>query len=167
MSEPIAVLLNQAASNLRIEWENMVSVALCLEKEQVDDGADSIARAGKCGYESVRRKLYAIQHAARLGYSQEEIVSMGQERVLGDFQKKTRSDTYETQTWMKFRVQGSIRQLVTLEIERVSKVLHFKTSEMFFEWLLAQLHNTTDDELRQSAGMSAIPRQSSQGGAPK
>jgi hypothetical protein len=151
----VAVLLARAAADLRTEWQNLTAVGVRLlpEKQSIDQAASVLSRAGKCGLESIKRKLYAIQYAhTHLSMAEEDIVDAGQESVLSQFQKKTRADTYEKQTWMQFKIAGSLRELFMQEKDRVSKVLKFQTSEIFFEWLYAQLHNTTDDELRQSAG---------------
>lgn len=151
----VAVLCSRAATSIRSEWADLVvvSVRILSEKQTVDQVAVALAKVSKVGIESIKRKIIAIQKMHGEGFSEEEIVSMGQEQVLGHFQKVKRQDKYEDEVWLKFKIKGSQREIVTQQIERVKKVLGFTTSEQFMDWLYAQLSSTTDEELTHSAGM--------------
>lgn len=149
----VAILVNQVASDLRTEWANMTAIAIRLieERKSLEETAAALAGAGKCGYESVRRKLSAIQYAySNLSMTEQDIVDAGQEAILSQFQKQTRAKNYSENVWMKWKLPGSLREVVSIEIKRVCEVKQFNSSEMFWEWFAGQLHNVTDEELRQS-----------------
>jgi hypothetical protein len=150
MGEPagiVATLCAEAATSVRSEWAKLVAVAVRIvnQKETVDQVAAAM--------DSVKRKILAIQKMQETGFSAEEIVSMGQFQTLGHFQKGKRQDTYEQDVWMRFKIKGSQREIVTQQIDRVKKVLHLESMEDFWDWFYAQVANTTDEELIASAGM--------------
>lgn len=151
----VQILTTRAATSLRSEWVDLVAVSVRIlsEKQTVDEVAGALAKVARVGVDSVKRKVVAIQKMHSLGFSEEEIVSMGQEQVLGQFQKEKRQDNYTNEVWMKFKLKGSQREIVMQQIERVKKICGFKTSEEFFDWFYAQLVNTTDEELEAAAGM--------------
>jgi hypothetical protein len=151
----VAVLVQRLANDLRCEWADMVGVAVRIlkEKETVEQVAGALAKVSRVGVDSIKRKLVAIQKMSQNGFSEKEIVTMGQEQVLGRFQKEKRQDTYEEEVWLRFKIKGSQREIVMQQIERVKKILGFTTSEEFFDWFHAQLSSTTDEELKHSAGM--------------
>jgi hypothetical protein len=158
MGEPagiVATLCAEAATSVRSEWAKLVAVAVRIvnQKETVDQVAAAIAKASGVGMDSVKRKILAIQKMQETGFSAEEIVSMGQFQTLGHFQKGKRQDTYEQDVWMRFKIKGSQREIVTQQIDRVKKVLHLESMEDFWDWFYAQVANTTDEELIASAGM--------------
>lgn len=142
----------RAADAMAQEWRELVKLSLSLTDERVDATATTISRAAKIGFESVRRKLNAIRHAATLGYSEAEIIDQGQEQTLSIFQKGRRESTYTDKVWLKFQIPGSQRELVQQEIERIKRVLGLKDSEQVWDFMLAQLINVTDEELKQAAG---------------
>jgi glucose-6-phosphate dehydrogenase assembly protein OpcA len=152
----VQVLCSRAATSLRSEWTDIVAVSVRIlpEKQTVDEVAGALAKATRVGIESIKRKIVAVQKMHSLGFSEAEIVAMGQEQVIGQFQKEKRQDNYQNEVWMKFKVKGSQREIVMQQIERVMTVCGFKTKEEFFDWMYAQLANTTEEELKHSAGMN-------------
>jgi hypothetical protein len=147
-------LLKEAADALRADWSRLVAIGckLSKDKDSIDQISNALAKAGKSSQDSIKRKLFAIQSMQNLGYSEAEIAGMGQSTVLSEFQKTKKAETYEKQTVLKFMIPGSQREIVQNEIERVKRVLGMTTSEAFFDWFVAQLQQTTDDELKHAAG---------------
>jgi len=155
MSELVTSLLNHAADSLKSDWQALVTLALQLPNSQCDEAARSLSMRSKVGFDSVRRKLLAIQYASNnLGYTETEISEHGQEATLSRYQKEKRADKYVEQTWLRYKVSGSIRELFQQQVIRVAQVCDLPNAEAVFEWLIAQLRTSTDEELRHSVGES-------------
>lgn len=157
MSEPkdaFSSMLKEAADALRSDWQKLVAVGIKLarDKDSVEQVARALSLAGKSSQDSIKRKLLGIHHMQDLGYTEEEIAEMGQTVVLSEFQKTKKAEAYEKQTSLIFKIPGSQREIVQTELERVKTVLNIQTSEALWDFLLAQLKQCSDDELRHAAG---------------
>jgi hypothetical protein len=147
-------LLKDAASALRADWSRLVAIGVKLAKDRqsVDQVANALAKAGKSSEDSIKRKIRSVHHMQDLGYSESEISEMGQTTCLSELQKTKRAETYEKKTWLKFSLPGSQREIVQTELARVATVLKLETSEQLWDFLLAQLRATSDEELKHAAG---------------
>jgi len=151
--------LNGSAEAMKEDWKALVRLAVSLDQDPkgIQEAATLLAFNARTGTESVKRKILAIQYSAGQGNAMEEIVAFGQEATIAAFNKSRRDEQLEQQVWLKWKVSGVIRELAQAEIDRVCNVLTLTTSEMFWQWMIAQLRNTTDPELRHAAG-EAPPR---------
>jgi hypothetical protein len=153
---PLNALLKDAATALRADWERLVAIAVKISKdrESIDQISHALAMAGKSSQDSLKRKIFAIQHMQELGYTESEISQMGQTVVLSEHQKTKKAEKYEKKTWLKFALPGSQREIVQIEIARIAKVLNLQTSEQIWDFIMAQLQACTDEELKHAAGGS-------------
>ena len=151
---PLNDLLTNAAESMRSEWKRLVEIGCRIAKDgqTVDEVSHALAKAGNGSQDSIKRKLFAIQHMQNLGYSEAEITTFGQTTALSEFAKSKKAESYEKITMLSFRVPGSQRELVQIQVERIKKILNLQTSEAFFDWFLAQTQTLTDEELLHSAG---------------
>lgn len=150
----VAALLSKTALTLRQEWIDFVNVAYILTPDSVDDAAGAIAKVSGVGTESIRRRMYGVQKAKTLGYSQAEIIEFGQEKVLSMAHKEKRAESYTQMTKLIFNVPGSQRELVQAQVARVRTILRL-TVEDFWDWWLAQMYAASDDDIRHSASVPA------------
>ena len=154
----LARLLNETAVTLQNEWKLLVQVGYDLHSDSVEDVAKAISRRGQYGVESIKRKLHGIQKARALGHSAEDIIKLGQEKVLGMAQQERRAEKYTQTTTLIFRgIAGSQKELIQSQITRVKRILNIREAEMFWDWWLSQLMTATDDEIRHSAGHAKQP----------
>lgn len=146
-----ATLLGEA---MRKEWQSFVAASLLFsDSAEVSHHVSELSTRCLVGEESLKRKIEAIRHASSsLGYTPEEIVRMGQEKTLSLFLRSKRQEKYTETVVMKWSVLGCQRELVQQQEKRIKALLGLQTSEQFFDWLLAQLQNATDEEIKQSAG---------------
>jgi hypothetical protein len=153
-SNPLNDLIVSAADAMRSDWSNLVAIACKVAKDgqTVDEVSNALAKAGNGSVESIKRKFYAVHHMGNLGYSEAEIVTFGQTKVLSEFAQSKKVETYEKQTNLTFKIPGSQREIVQLEIERIKRLLNLQTSESFWDWFLGQTKSLTDEELQHSAG---------------
>ena len=155
MSTLVTTLLNHAADNLRADWQVLVALALQLPVGQCDEAARSLSMRSKVGFDSVRRKLLAIQYAStNLGYTEAEISEHGQEATLSRYQKEKRADKYTESVWLRVKCSGSLRELFQRQLIRVAQVCDLPNAEAVLEWITAQIATSTDEELRHSVGES-------------
>jgi hypothetical protein len=147
-------MIKNSAEAMRSDWKRLVEMGCRIAKDgqTVDEISHALARAGNGSQESIKRKLLAVQHMQNLGYSEAEIVTFGQTKVLSEFAQSKKVETYEKLTSLIFKVPGSQRELVQIQVERIKKLLNLQTSEAFFDWFLAQVQTLTDEELQHSAG---------------
>jgi hypothetical protein len=136
------------------EWKLLCAAALQMPEEEVLGYCETMAIRMKTGKDSIRRKVDAIRYQRTLGFSEEEIVSKGQEKVVSEWIKSRRQATYSETVIMKWQVPGDLRERVVQEVNRISMVLDVQNSTQFFEWLVAQLSTLTDEEIIHSAGDS-------------
>lgn len=148
------IFLRRLETDLRCEWEDLVELALAVPQEAILSTIESLAASCHIGPDSIRRKVEAIRYAATLGHGAEELKQMGQEKVISDFIKSRRVESYGKTVTLKWSIPGSQRQLVQDQEKRVKSLLGLQTSEQFFDWWLGQVTNATDEEIRQSAGDS-------------
>ena len=130
----------------------LVSVTCALLPEDVEAVVPGLAAAVKVGPESIKRKMDAILYAKSLGHSVEEISEMGQEKVVGDWNRSRKVANYNNQVSMSWRVPGSQRELVQRQEARVKGLLGIYTSEDWWDWILAMITNATDEEIVESKG---------------
>lgn len=147
MSETPEMFLAKTISS---EWEQMVRFALTIEGDNVDQVAQTVSEIAKVGYDSIRRKIMAIRYVGTLGHPQDDIIAMGQEVVLGTFQKSKRTQNYESNVVLKWTIPGSQRELVQKHEQRIKGVLGLVTSEDYWDWWLSQVENLSDQEIRDS-----------------
>lgn len=147
-------LLASAASAMRSDWERLVAIGtkLAKDRDSVDQVATSLSRAGKIGADSLKRKLVAIQHMQNRGYSEIEIAAMGQAIVLAQFQKEKVTEQREKMTRLCFLIPGSQKESVQAELDRVRRVLGLSSSEQLFDFIISQLQQASDEDLKHSAG---------------
>jgi hypothetical protein len=147
-------LLTSAADAMRRDWSRLVAIGCKVAKDgqTIEEVSHALAKAGNGSQDSIKRKLYAIQHMQNLGYSEAEIVTFGQTTALSEFAKSKKADNYEKQTSLIFKIPGSQREVVQIEIERIKKLLNLQSSESFWDWFLGQTKSLTDEELQHSAG---------------
>lgn len=145
------IMVQRAIAEMRSEWQTLVCLSLALKDEQVKEFSAGLAAAVKVGADSIERKIKAIRHQASLGYSEDEIASQGQEKVLGGYIKSRKQENYGSFVIIKWQIPGSQRELVQQQERRVKELLGLVTSEQFFDWWLAQLQNVTDEEIIESA----------------
>lgn len=157
--------LNATVEALKAEWGNLVSLALELPSEPgeitnraVNEAATALSFASRAGTESIKRKLMAIRYAQSTGLAPEEITAQGQEVTVSTYNASRKAEQLDQKVWLQWKVTGILRELVQQEYTRICRELQFVTSEQFWEWLFAQLHNLTSEELKHSAGEPA-PRQ--------
>ena len=136
----------------RNEWLSLVDLALATPEEHVQGLVMALANKANIGVDSLKRKFGAIKHQASLGFTADEIIRMGQEKVLGGFIKARKVANYQGQVVMKWNVPGSQRELMQQQEQRIRRILGLATSVDFFDWLLGQLTTLTDEEILSSAG---------------
>ncbi len=146
------VPMNLLSGTLRKEWEDLVRVATLINADEVGPAASAIAFTSKVGKDSIERKLRAVQHAVSQGLTAPVIIDLGQEATVSAYNRARKVEQVEQQTWLKFKVSGSVRDAFEQERDRIVKILKFTNSEMFIVWLHAQLAASSDDEVRHSAG---------------
>jgi hypothetical protein len=151
---PLGTMLAQATQTMRSQWQQLVEIAFALSRDRgdVDQVSHQLARASGQSEDSIKRKILAIQHAQGLSFSEEDVTKMGQTKVLSEYGKSKKQNKYEDMVWIRFQLPGSQKEIVTQQFERVKKVLGLKTSEQLFDFLIAQLQQTSEDELRHAAG---------------
>lgn len=156
--------LNAGGEAIKAEWNSLVRIALELPTEPGEntnkalvEAATALAFVSRAGTESIKRKLLAIQHSRSCGLAPEEIMAQGQEVTVSTFNMSRRTEQLDQKVWLQWKVTGAMRELMQGEYTRICETLHFNTAEMFFEWLFAQLHNLTSEELKHSAGVPAPP----------
>jgi hypothetical protein len=137
---------------MKAEWDCMVDVALSLDQESQELLLDDLTVKLKVGRDSFQRKMNAVRYVAALGHGAEEIKEFGQEKTLSQFIKSRRQANYTDTVIMKWSVAGSQRELVQQQEVRIKGLLGIHTSSDFWDWMLAQMRNATDAEIRQSAG---------------
>lgn len=132
---------------LRNEWEQLVRCALKTPSEKITDVATVLSQNAGVGLDSMKRKINAIQAQVALGYTEDEIVSMGQENVLGAHIKQRKQANYENQVTMKWLVSGSQRELVQQMQRRMMNVLKLDTPIQWWDFMLSYFGNHTDEQL--------------------
>jgi hypothetical protein len=156
--------LNASSEALKTEWDGLVRLALELPTEAeggggkaIQEAATALAFASRCGTDSIKRKLLAIQHARAAGLAPEEIMAQGQEVTLSGHQASRRAEQIDQKVVLKWNVTGLTRQIIQFEYERICEVLDFNTADLFFTWLHAQLVDLKPEELKHMAGELAGP----------
>jgi hypothetical protein len=150
---PVEAKMNRAVVAGLKFWEYLVDTAIVILPSAVAEVAASMSKGGIAGKESIKSKLFAIQKVKSLGYSRDEIVAFGQEKVISMAKKEARSANYTAMTKLVFNIPGSQRELVQAQVERVRSLLKL-TVEDYWDWWLGQMMAATDDEIRHSAGVS-------------
>ena len=151
---PLNALITNAAEAMRSDWKRLVEIGCRIAKDSqtIEEVSHALAKAGNGSVDSIKRKLFAIQFMQNLGYSEAEIVTFGQTVALSEFGKSKKVESYEKQTSLIFKIPGSQREVVQIEIERIKKLSNLQTSEIFWDWFLGQTKSLTDEELQHSAG---------------
>jgi hypothetical protein len=146
------ILTQRAAVELRSEWATFVELATSINEDAVEATAGALSIVSKVGADSIRRKLYAVQKIKRLGFSVEEIIAMGQEKVLGDVQRARRTESYRETVVMKWSIPGSLRELVSIQQKRIMALLQIGDSTGFWDWWVAQMRNASDEDILATKG---------------
>lgn len=152
------VILKRLAVALRSQWESFVDLALIPIGTGQDLNYEALSQEFNVGQDSLKRRVEAIRYAATLGHSSDELKAMGQEKVLSLFIKSRRQEKYTETVVMKWSVPGSQRELVRQQEERIKGLLGLVTSESWWDWVLAQFRNATDEEILASRGEDATGR---------
>ena len=156
-NNPVTDRMNRAVVAGLKFWEYVVDTALVTLPSAVGEVAAGMSKGGVAGKESIKSKLFAIQKVKSLGYTRDEIVAFGQEKVISMAKREARSENYTAMTRLVFNVPGSQRELVQAQVARVRSLLRL-TVEDYWDWFLAQMLAATDDDIRHSAGMLHQPR---------
>ena len=145
-------LIAGLAQTLKAEWERMTDVALALDEQAIEQLLDSFSQRLQIGRDSLKRKFDAIRYMAALGHTAEEIKAAGQEHVVGRWNRSRQEKNYGKMVTLGWRIPGSQKVIFEREVSRVKGLLDLQTSEQMVDWLIAQLLNATDEEIKASAG---------------
>ncbi len=140
---------------MREEWESLVDISLRIlqDKDTIESVATALASSAGAGVESIKRKILGIQYVHSLGRDELELKGMGQEKVLSLYGKAKKAEKYEKPVKLIFDISGSQREVVQKTLEHVKQVCGFTNSEQLWDFLNAELTQTTDEQLRHAAGL--------------
>lgn len=146
-------------------WSRLVELALSIPVEQLDRRAEQIARGARTGKSALKRKLEAIQWAYAKCHDKEAIVKAGQEQTLSRFIKSKKAERTEESVVMKWSISPDLKGRVQAEIWRIAKVLGFKTSEEYWEFMHSVMQDWDEATLNHLAGEGQIPQKIERKGA--
>lgn len=148
------IFLKRVELDIRSQWNDLVELALSLTTEAPGAIAEHLANSCGVGADSVLRKIAAIHYGATLGHGTEELKQMGQEKVLSQYIKSRRVESYGKTVVMKWSIPGSQRQLVQQQEQRIKAILDIYTSEAFWDFMLSILTDLSEQNVKDLAGES-------------
>lgn len=135
------------------QWKQLVKIVRETKPRDLDRAARALASGAGVGKPTLLRKMNAINAQMAQGKSDEEIILMGQERVVGALIKAKKAERYEEQVRICWMVSPELKQAITEEFWRIGKVLGIRTQEHLWTYLVSQMCQWTEIELLHSAGM--------------
>jgi hypothetical protein len=151
MSEDPTARAERFVSSTKGQWTELVHLALDHRYDRKRLAA-SLARLSQSNKETIRRKLAAIDRAARCGIEKEAIIERGQSVILGQYLKK--NGLHEPKEFIRHRVSKRLAEGWRDDVvTRLMKVCELETSDDLFEFLCSLILGMDDLELRHHAGM--------------
>lgn len=133
-------------------WAKLVDIALALSPKQLEKAACRLGKLSGISPKTVRRKFDAIRLAQSQGQTAEAIKKAGQEAIVGGYVRTKHNGRTDKQVALRWMVAPELRDAAHEEAWRVAKILNFRTSNEFWQWLTAVLSTATEEEIRHSAG---------------
>jgi hypothetical protein len=143
---------NAFITNAKGQWEMLVKLARATSPRSRGAAAATLAQAAGVGKSTLLRKLEAIHTAQNQGITDEKLIEMGQRAVLAKFVTDKRNGRQDEQVVLKWLVAPENRNAAHENAVRVAKLLHFTTSDEYWNWLNAQISGSTDEEILHSGG---------------
>ena len=139
-------------SNSRSQWAELVRVARRTAPRNRMDTARAMAEAAGVGKTTLARKLEAIHAAMYSGMADDQIIEMGQAKVMSKFVKAKKDERTEPLVYIKFGVSPGLREALVANLWRIGKALKVKTQEGALEFVNALLTDLDEDQIRHLAG---------------
>ena len=134
------------------EWANLVPIAIALRPKQVDRAAERLAKLAGIGKSTVKRKIEAIRFKNEQGWNEQAITAAGQAPTLASYvDGKTKARTLPLVSF-PHRLTKPVRDDLQEQVLRIAKVLHLKTYDEVFCFIVSQIACATDEELLHAAG---------------
>lgn len=137
----------------RLEWSNLVEIAIGISPKQIDRAAGRLAKLAGIGKNTVKKKIEAIRFKAAQGWDPETIKKAGQSETISAYVKMTVKARTEPLVAFPHRLTPPVRDAVQELCLRLCKVLAVKTYDEAFEFVVADYLGTDDVELIHRAGM--------------
>lgn len=132
-------------------WTELVNIAIALKPKQLEKAAVRLAKLAGESAKTMRQKINAIRLAS-VENSAADIKAAGQAKTIATYVKAKNGARTDKQVLLGWKVAPELRDAAHEQALRVATLLKFTTSNEFWQWLNAQLENTSDEEIRHSAG---------------
>lgn len=152
MTKDLEKRANEFVLNARAQWRDLVIVARAIRPDQRSDAARSLSQAAGVGKTTLLRKLEALHLAMKDGLADTALIEMGQAKVLGKYVRDKKNGRQDEQVTLKWMVAPELRDGVHEQFHRIAKLLNMTTSNEVWTFVLSQLSQASDEELRHAAG---------------
>lgn len=133
------------------QWANLVRVVFLLDPRQREETARNMALAAGVGKSNLLRKMEAIAKA-REEYTLEQIIQLGQARVMGKFVSGKKAERAEELVYLRLGMSPGLKQALLENFWRIGKVLKTRTVEHTLEFVNSLLSGLDENQLKELAG---------------
>lgn len=145
------------------QWQVLVTHALIVFEDHIDELAETLAKASKSSKDAMRRKILAIRSAGTNGMTSQDILAKGQSEILSLYAKARRNGSHDPQRLLAWRVSRSLADAIQCEspnpdcdepiVNRIARLLQIETSEQLWEFWYSVFSDLSDAEIKNLGGM--------------
>ena len=143
---------NKFVDSAKEQWASLVKLAITTPANNRRQAAAVLASASGVGKSNLQRKLEAIHLALTAGVTVSELIERGQRWTLAKFVTDKRNGRQDAQVTLKWMVAPEIRDDAQALFNRFGEVLHLRTPDERWSYLLGVFADVTDQELWHQAG---------------
>ena len=136
----------------RQTFRHLVEVVRETPPKEIPKAAKVLASAAGSGASTVQRVMEAISKAQQDGYSIEQIIELGQSKVMSNYVKERKKRQYEPLVRMSFMVSPQTKAMIEAELVRIGGILKHRRFEQTLEWLGAQMSQWSRLEVQHADG---------------
>jgi hypothetical protein len=143
---------NKFVDSAKDQWGALVRLAILTPANNRKQTAYTLASASKVGKTNLENKLKAIHLALAAGVTVSELIERGQRWTIEKYVIDKKNGRQDAQVSLRWMVAPELRDTAHEATKRLMDILHMRTSDELWMYLVSQMVSWTVDEILHSAG---------------